>query len=119
MKRYIVKIGVIIFGTILISACSTSLENSDSPAVINPGSYRMEALQIEVGKKQVSTYIGEGPTYAYRTVHFFKDGRLTIQMHSDIPDENGAAKARYTVSGKKLIVTVKESTTPIYPEGSQ
>lgn len=119
MKNYTIGIIVIIFGIITFSACNSSFEGSKFATTIKPGIYRIEAFHIKVGRKQISTYIGEGPTYLYRTFHFSKEGSLSIQVHSDIPDEIGVANAQYTVSGKKLIVSIKKSTTSLYPAGSQ
>ena len=102
---------------IVITGCDVFSSERNSDPAIKQGEYIQRAQKISVEGSVVSA----GPIGGYfqQTFVFSDAGEADVKVSSDIPSENGTAKASYNVSGDNLILNINQSKTSAFPEGKE
>lgn len=111
LKKYYMTV---LFILILALGCNTTDQRNSSN--IPPGFYAQQAQRTLVGDSEFSASTSGG--FFNRSFQFFEGDSLRIEVKSDIPDENGVARATYAVTGQELNITTRSSTTSVYDSGS-
>lgn len=114
MKFFVLNI--IGLSLLFLSSCSSTDKGKLVNTPIQQGIYQQQAQRIEIGNEPFSATPVGG--YFQKNLHFFEDGSLEIEVKSDIPSEDGNAKANYDTSGEELMVTIKSSNTSYYENGN-
>ncbi|HET6527638.1 MAG TPA: hypothetical protein VFG39_02715, partial [Balneolaceae bacterium] len=104
---------------LFIISCNPASNDEPIDPVITPGFYGLEAQSTSIDGEVVSTgRFGGGGYYAQR-LQFIEENALQIEVTSDIPKQNGLAKATYQVQDSNISVNITSSTTSRYPAGTE
>ncbi|MEX0610108.1 MAG: hypothetical protein WD016_09565 [Balneolaceae bacterium] len=106
--------------TLFFIGCSnvTSPNEASLDSQIQPGVYKLQAEQTLIGNDQYSHAVANENGYLFKNIHFLEGYSLHMEIKSDIVSENGYAEAKYSVSGQKLVVNIKQTTTTYYDKDS-